>query len=403
MKATGMIEKDDAGNAIRMIGTNFDITEQKKKEQQLKLLESVIINTTDSVVITDAATFGEDGQKIVYVNQAFTEMTGYSSEEVVGKTPRILQGIKSDKKELARLSESIRMWQPCEITTINYKKNGDEFWINFSISPVANADGWFTHWIAIERDITERKLSEIHLKDLNKHLEVQAKELALSNAELEQFAYVASHDLQEPLRMVTSFLTQIQNKYGAIIDERGKQYINFAMDGANRMRQIILDLLEFSRVGRADDKEDNIDLNELVDEIKILFRKQIREKNAVISSNDLPLMRANKSPIRQVFQNLIENALKFMDKDQAAQIKITCTELQDHWQFAVRDNGIGIEREYFDKIFIIFQRLHNKDEFSGTGMGLAITKKIVENQGGKIWVESEEGKGSTFYFTFQKN
>jgi light-regulated signal transduction histidine kinase (bacteriophytochrome) len=168
------------------------------------------------------------------------------------------------------------------------------------------------------------------------------------------------------------------------------------------MRRIILDLLEYSRVGRIDSKQEIIDLNELVDEIQILFRKQIQEKNAVITSASLPHIPGNRPPIRQVFQNLIGNALKFVGPDQEAKIDINSVEYDDHWQFAVRDNGIGIDQEYFEKIFIIFQRLHSKDEFSGTGMGLAITKKILENEGGKIWVESEEGKGSTFHFTIKK-
>jgi signal transduction histidine kinase len=168
------------------------------------------------------------------------------------------------------------------------------------------------------------------------------------------------------------------------------------------MRQIILDLLDYSRVGRTMNDRENIDLNELVGDIKILFRKEIEEKNAVIEFSKLPLLTGYSAPLRQVFQNLIGNALKYCKEDIPVNIKITADELTDHWQFSVTDNGIGIEKEYFDKIFIIFQRLHNKDEYSGTGLGLAITKKIIENMGGKIWLSSEEGKGSTFYFTILK-
>jgi PAS domain S-box-containing protein len=402
IQATGITESDVDGNTQRMIGANWDVTSQKEKERHLKLLESVITNTTDAVVITEAEPFDLPGPRIVYVNEAFTKMTGYSPEEVINKSPRILQGPKTDKEELKRLSEAIRKWQPCEITIINYKKNGEEFWINFSVSPVANEIGWYTHWIAIERDVTEQKLVEIQLKKLNNDLKKQAKELALSNSELEQFAYVASHDLQEPLRMVTSFLTLLEKKYGDVIDENGKKYIAFAVDGAKRMRQIILDLLEFSRVGTTDDDKEKIDLNELLNEIKILFRKNIEEQKAVIKTDSLPILYTHLSPLRQVFQNLIGNALKYSGKETQPQIHITVKELKDHWQFAVIDNGIGIEKAYFDKIFIIFQRLHKKDEYSGTGMGLAITKKIIERFGGKIWVESEVGKGSTFYFTIKK-
>ena len=402
IKATGITESDDKGNAIRMIGVNWDITAQKEREQQLKLLESVITNTTDAVMITEAEPFDEPGHRIVYVNEAFTKMTGYSSGEVLGKTPRILQGPKTDKAALKRFSEAIRKWQACEVTVVNYKKSGEEYWANFSVSPVANENDWYTHWIAIERDVTEQKLAEIKLKELNEMLQNHAKELALSIAELEQFAFVASHDLQEPLRMITSFLTQLEKKYGDVIDDKGKKYIGFAVDGAKRMRQIILDLLEFSRVGTTEENNEELDLNELLTETKILLRKKIEEQKADIIIDPLPQINTYRSPLRQVFQNLVSNALKYSNKEIPVQVHISFKELKDHWQFEVIDNGIGINKEYFDKIFIIFQRLHNKDEYSGTGMGLAITKKIIERLGGKIWVESEEGKGSTFYFTLLK-
>jgi light-regulated signal transduction histidine kinase (bacteriophytochrome) len=168
------------------------------------------------------------------------------------------------------------------------------------------------------------------------------------------------------------------------------------------MRQIILDLLEFSRIGRTDESLENIDLNALIDEIQILFRKQIAEKKAVITVDPLPKLLAYKSPTRQIFQNLLSNSLKYSRKGIPVQIHISVKEFDNQWQFLIKDNGIGIEEGYFEKIFIIFQRLHNKDEYSGTGMGLSVTKKIIENMGGKIWVKSTEGEGSNFYFTIPK-
>jgi len=252
------------------------------------------------------------------------------------------------------------------------------------------------------KDKTERKASEIRLKELNANLEKHIKELAISNAELEQFAYVASHDLQEPLRMITSFLTQLERKYGNVVDDKGKQYIHFAVDGAKRMRQIILDLLDFSRVGRMEDDLEEVDFNKLVNEILVLYRKPIEELQAIINIDNLPVMPTYKTPVRQVFQNLISNSLKYHNKNGPPVITISCRETKTQYQFGVKDNGIGISSDYFDKIFIIFQRLHNKDEYSGTGMGLAIAKKIIENLGGKIWVESRESEGATFYFTLKK-
>ncbi len=256
--------------------------------------------------------------------------------------------------------------------------------------------------IGATQDISKIKENEKQLQALNVTLQKQAQELAISNKELEYFAYVASHDLQEPLRMVSSFLSQLEKKYNDVIDERGKQYIHFAVDGANRMKQLILDLLEFSRVGRTGEITQVVDLNKLVDEILIMLGKQIEEKSAYITAAPLPVISTFKTPVRQVFQNLISNSLKYQQKDVKPCVTISFTETNDHWQFSVADNGIGISDKYFEKIFVLFQRLHNKDEYSGTGIGLAITKKIIENMGGEIWVNSEVGKGTTFYFTIPK-
>ncbi|MEO6405863.1 MAG: ATP-binding protein [Ferruginibacter sp.] len=255
--------------------------------------------------------------------------------------------------------------------------------------------------------------------------------LKQKNEDLEQFAYAASHDLQEPLRMVTSFLTLLEKKYDPVIDDKGKKYIHFAVDGAKRMHQLIADLLAFSRAGRTEEKLEDVDLNELVNEAQILFRNQIAEKHAIIHVDKLPVIRAYKSPLKQVFQNLLANALKYSRDGHNVQINISAKETGTHWEFAIADNGMGIEEEYFDKIFIIFQRLHSREMYPGTGIGLAICKKIVENMGGKIWVKSAaarlpalmtnrsdeddqmsnrsdgddpvgRSKGSTFYFTIKK-
>lgn len=168
------------------------------------------------------------------------------------------------------------------------------------------------------------------------------------------------------------------------------------------MKQLILDLLEFSRVGRTGEIPQVVDLNKLVDEILKMLGKQIEEKGAIITAPPLPVISTFKTPVRQVFQNLISNSLKYQQKDVQPCVTISFNEINDHWQFSVADNGIGISEKYFEKIFVLFQRLHNKDEYSGTGIGLAITKKIIENMGGEIWVNSEVGKGTTFYFTISK-
>jgi signal transduction histidine kinase/CHASE3 domain sensor protein len=252
------------------------------------------------------------------------------------------------------------------------------------------------------QDVTELKRSEFMLKQLNENLEKRAVELRTSNSELERFAFVASHDLQEPLRMVSSFLNLLQAEAGGQLDEVAKEYIRFAVDGAERMKKLIQALLEYSRLGVSKETISRVDCTEVVKHIQNLFELRIRELNARLCIHPLPQIDAVESQLEQVFQNLIGNALKYHGHE-PLQIDIGCTDRGAFWEFYVRDNGIGIDPKYFDKIFIIFQRLHNKTQYSGTGIGLAICKKIVEKHGGNIWVQSEPKKGSTFYFTISKN
>ena len=281
------------------------------------------------------------------------------------------------------------------ITFENYYVTLDR-WLEISAYPSISGLSIFL------KDITDRKLSDLQITSLSKMQSKFMKELAASNKELEEFAYVASHDLQEPLRMITGFLAKIEKKYSDIIDDKGKQYIHFAVDGAQRMRRIIMDLLEFSRIGKTEDVEIHTDLNELVQEVMVLYQKQIKETKAHINFKKLPTLITELASLRQVFQNLISNALKYHVKGKPPVINISAEETETHWQFTISDNGIGIEAEYFDRIFVLFQRLHNKDEYSGTGIGLAVCKKIIENLGGKLWLTSVPENGTTFYFTILK-
>jgi PAS domain S-box-containing protein len=401
---------DPDGDPQGMYGIAYDVTEKRQAEQQLRNSEdqlAVIYNTVADIIFMLSV---EDGNrfKFVSVNHAFLKNTGLREEMVAGQYVDNVIPRPSLELVLLKYNEAIKSrktvsWEEKSVYPSGIKTGF------VTISPVIDENNKCTMLVGSVHDITDRKRAEEEmgllahrLKGLNEDLIKQAKALAISNAELEQFAYVASHDLQEPLRMVTSYLTQIEKKYGDIIDEKGKKYIYFAVDGARRMRHIILDLLEFSRVGTTDENTENIDLNELVLQIQVLFKQQIGDKKAMVIVDKLPYIFGHEVPIRQVFQNLVGNALKYARADTPGRIHIAANELNDYWQFSITDNGIGIDKEYFDKIFIIFQRLHNKDEFSGTGMGLAIAKKIVENQGGKIWLDSVAGEGSTFYFTLPK-
>ncbi|MFD5829504.1 ATP-binding protein [Lentzea sp. NPDC060358] len=229
-------------------------------------------------------------------------------------------------------------------------------------------------------------------------LDAAKTELQRSNSELEQFAYVASHDLQEPLRKVASFCQLLQRRYGGQLDDRADQYIEFAVDGAKRMQGLINDLLAFSRVGRLTREQTVIDLNDLVRQVVDSYSERIEETGARLEVADLPPVRGEASLLSAVFQNLISNALKFKGDD-APVIAVDVERHGDMWKFTVRDNGIGIEPEYADRIFVIFQRLHPKDAYPGTGIGLAMCRKIVEYHGGTIWLKTDVDSGTSFEFT----
>jgi len=226
----------------------------------------------------------------------------------------------------------------------------------------------------------------------------RVEELARSNAELEQFAYVASHDLQEPLRMVTSYCDLLQRRYKGRLDADADDFISFAVDGATRMQGLVRDLLAYSRVSIGDQQAEAIDCTAVLSRVLTDLKGTISANKARITHDPLPAIRADRTQLEHLFQNLIGNAIKFHG-EKAPEVHIGAESENGHWRFSVADNGIGIDQQYSDKAFAVFQRLHGRGEYAGTGVGLAICKKIVERHGGQIWFESEPGKGSTFYFT----
>jgi PAS domain S-box-containing protein len=243
-------------------------------------------------------------------------------------------------------------------------------------------------------DITERKLAEARLNRL-------LAELERSNKELELFAYVASHDLQEPLRMVSSYTQLLERRYSDKLDEDAREFIGYAVDGANRMQRLINDLLDFSRVSTRGKPIERTDVAEVLAHVRANLSLAIEEAGARVTADQMPVVSADAGQLGQLVQNLVGNGLKFRNGGHP-EVHVGAVESEHHWEFSVRDNGIGIEQQYFDRIFVIFQRLHTKGDYPGTGIGLALCKRIVERHGGKIWVESKAGEGSTFYFTIPK-
>src|SRR6266550_4519865 len=251
--------------------------------------------------------------------------------------------------------------------------------------------------LAVRRALEERRLRQEH-REAEADLARKVKELARSNAELEQLAYVASHDLQEPLRMVSSYTQLLAKRYQGRLDSDADKFIAYAVDGANRMQRLIQDLLAYSRVGKVQKELVEVSTEAALQNALINLSQAIAESSAIITYDSLRPVVMSEIQLTQLFQNLVGNAIKYHGPE-IPRIRISCSTKEKELTFSVRDNGLGIARQHYDRIFVMFQRLHARDEFSGTGIGLAISKKIVERHGGRLWVQSEPGKGSTFSFS----
>lgn len=332
---------------------------------------------------------------IVDVNPIFAEMMGYEVDELIGKN---LVNIThpNDVPSSLELMEKIYSKAISQYTNekIYLRKDGSSFWAKGVVSLINEVDDEvFT--VAIVENIEKKKLTERTLEQKN-------IELLQINQELEHFAYVASHDLQEPLRTITSFIQILDRKYATQFGEDAQQFMSFVVDGAKRMQMLIHDLLEYSRINRHNTGYEKVDLNEIFNTVSRVLKDKIESNDALVLAENLPMVYGNRIQLTQVFQNLVDNAIKFKAPKRKPEILISVLDLKDKWELIFRDNGIGISQEYFQRIFIIFQRLHTLEEYSGTGIGLAICKKIIERHGGEIWVESKAGKGTAFHLTISK-
>ncbi len=399
---------DFSGDECAIVVAN-DVTVNEEALSELELrdrdIQSVIrklkehrlaLDKTANVVITDA-----DGI-IIEVNDNTCELSGYSRDELVGQHSRMSNSGKHSKEFFKNLWDTIKRGDIWRDEIYNRRKDGTFYWVDTTIVPLLGPEGSPIQYMAVRFNVSDRKDQDERLLVLNKELAAKAKALSVSNTQLEQFAFVVSHDLQEPIRMIMSFLALLKKRYEKELDDKALSYIDYAVTGAKQMRQIIIDLLEYSQVDERFKNKADVDLNKVVSTVLLLFKRTIADLDAKVTVGKLPVINTYEYPQESVFINLIDNALHYKNENRNSEISITADDDGDVWTIRVRDNGIGIEAEYFDKIFVIFQRLHAKTAYSGTGIGLAITKKMVGGLGGEISVTSEQGEWTEFAFTLPK-
>ncbi len=362
------------------VAISEDITERKQAEAELLKLSTAVEQSPASVVITDPA------GNIQYVNHKFTEVTGYILDEAIGENPRILQSGETPIEQYQELWGTILAGEVWHGEFHNKRKDGSLYWESASIAPIKNASGEITNFVAVKEDITARKETE--------------KALAESNQELQSFVYIISHDLREPLRTISSFIEILQERFGDDLDEEVAEFMGYVVEGSDRMAMMIRDLVAFSRVGSSDKELEPLNAADVVQSAIDNLIIATEEADAdIVVTDALPVVIGDESQLTRLFQNLIGNAIKYRAPDRSPVVHVDLAKDAQEWVFSVKDNGIGIEERFFEKIFGVFERLHARDEFEGTGIGLAVCRKIVERHGGRMWVESAPDEGSTFFFS----
>jgi PAS domain S-box-containing protein len=362
-----------------------DISERKKNEELKSQLASIILHTPDAI-------YGLSPDGIIESwNPGARMLYGYTEREAVGSPVDIILPLEK-KAEMKFLLDKINRGESVVgFETKRMKKDKTVIDVSITVSPIKEAAGVITGASTIARDITYKKQVEAELRRY-------AEELALSNEELYVFSYAASHDLQEPLRTIQSFIHLLNQKHKKKLDSEVDELIDSAEDGVTRMHRLISDFLMYSRVGSQAAVMETVDCNEALNDALENLKIAIKESKAKISKFSLPEIHGNKVQITQVFQNLISNAIKYQGEKKPS-IEISAEKKDCVWQFGFKDNGIGIEEWFSERIFIVFQKLHDHKKYPGSGIGLALCKRVIEKHGGKIWFESEVGKGTTFYFT----
>lgn len=390
----GFLLKDENGKAIRMIGAIQDITKQKEEEQRLKLLETVITQSKDSILITEANSSEGKIPKIVYVNPAFSLMSGYLSTEIIGKSPNIFKGPKSDSEELKKLLRAIKNEEECLIETITYTKTKEEYWVRFSMIPIFNNEGIISHWISIQRDITDEKKLETEKEHL-------IRELTQNNKDLKQFSYITSHNLRAPLSNLIGLLNLIEDI--PIENEELEEILSGFTKSTHLLNETINDLVKVIIIkDNPSMQKEETSLKEVFENVfsQLSFQIEMYKPIIKLKFEKVPLLITNKAYLESILLNLLTNSIKYKSENRKLKISIIAEQIDNKTILTFKDNGIGIDLERNrDKVFGLYQRFHNYPD--SKGLGLYLVKSQVETMGGTISIDSEVNKGTTFTITFK--
>ena len=369
----------------REIRDAADRAQRREAEERVRVLSMAVEQSPVAVLITDTKGV------ITYVNPCFCGTSGYDSREVVGLTPDIIKGGETSPDEYKALWRTIADGHVWRGMFHNRRKDGSYYWDEASISPVRSPDGEISHYVGISQDVSERQAKDLELRKAIEHL-------TSANAELERFAYVASHDLQEPLRTLTSFTQLLERRYSNALGPEANEYMTFIVDAAKRMHRLINDLLTYSRISASEEGFVLLSMADVCQQALQNLKSSMEDVAAEVEVGDLPKVMGDESQLMQLFQNLIGNAIKFHRDGVAPRVVVKARRGDGEWVVSVKDNGIGVAASDQD-IFEIFRRLHSHSQYPGTGVGLAVCKNIVLRHQGRIWVESQPGEGSTFFFS----
>ena len=407
VRAIGETVIDAGGEVCRIQGAIQDVSQQHAQQGKLRLLETAVAHLNDMVLITEAEPFTELGPRIVFVNDAFTRQTGYALGEVIGRTPRILQGPDTNRVELDRIRDALEKQQAVCSELLNYTKAGKKFWVEVDIVPMADETGANTHFVAVERDITERKLAQEKLISLNNELEDRVRrrttELENANRELETFSYSVAHDLRSPLQTINLCTRLLDRTDAERLSEKGRLTLSRVVAGSQQMGKLIDRLLMLAQTSRDDLQIERVDLSAIARDIEQALREQDPERDVGFHVEEGLVVEGDRLLLGAVLQNLIGNAWKFTARRTRGEITVGRQLAADGQPvYIVKDNGAGFDMSHYENLFGTFQRLHSSEKFSGTGIGLSIVRRILERHGGRVWAEAKVDEGATFYFVLSR-